>query len=322
MAGIIRDDEGGVFATSACSEYLRFIQSTRKIPRNATHPTVLRKVFSKSSQSAGRRALQTNGACEVQQLTVQRHRNRVLMVSSSVPWVMISRVRRTGQTDHVHDENGDPHCVTQPAPLRNEETKNDIGANHQCKSRVHLLSHKIQQVDLLCPLFMSDAKRTSTGSDTITPREISAASKPRCMLACVATTGGAWMQRCYRRERKPSSVYVIPQVLPHNLYERQHQSADNVLEKARADRHANAVTRIPQRTLTAEMSKASVSFAPVRKALRPRWSRRATCTSPGDHCCLWRRTRRLMCPRHVDRTRQEREATMPQDVWPWNTTNC
>ena len=203
MAGIIRDDEGGVFATSACSEYLRFIQSTRKIHRNATRPTVLRRVLSKSSQSAGRRALQTNGACEVQELTVQRHRNRVLMVSSSVPWGVISRV----QTDHVRDENGDPHCVTQPSPLRNEETKNDIGANHQCKSRVYLLSHKIQQVELLCPLFMSDAKSTSTGSDTITPRKMSAASEPRCMLACVATTGGAWMLRCFRRERKPSSVF-------------------------------------------------------------------------------------------------------------------
>ena len=33
MAGKIRDDEGGVFATSASSEYFRFIQSRRKTPR-------------------------------------------------------------------------------------------------------------------------------------------------------------------------------------------------------------------------------------------------------------------------------------------------
>ena len=76
---------------------------------------------------------------------------------------------------------------------------------------------------ICCPLFMSGAKRTSTGSDTITPGKIATTSKPQCMLACVATTGGAWMMRCYRRERKPSSVHVIPHVLPHNLYERQHQ---------------------------------------------------------------------------------------------------
>ena len=63
-----------------------------------------------------------------------------------------------------------------------------------------------------------------------------AASNPRYMLACVATTGGAWVLRCYRRERKPSSVYVIPHVLQHTLYERQHQwskqsTAGNVLRR-------------------------------------------------------------------------------------------
>ena len=67
-----------------------------------------------------------------------------------------------------------------------------------------------------------------------------AASNPRYMLACVATTGGAWVLRCYRRERKPSSVYVIPHVLLHTLYGRQHQwskqsTAGNVLNSDRRD---------------------------------------------------------------------------------------
>ena len=101
-------------------------------------PTVFRQVFSKSS----RRALQTNVAFEVFQVTLQKHRSRVFMVSSSVHW-------RTGQPDHGRDENGDPRCVTHPSPLRDEETKNGIGANHLCNSRENLLSHKIQQDNLL-----------------------------------------------------------------------------------------------------------------------------------------------------------------------------
>ena len=71
MGRLTRDDETGVFATSVCSEYFRFIQSARKIPRNATRPTVFKEVFSKSPQSAGRRTLQTNGAYEVGQLTLK-----------------------------------------------------------------------------------------------------------------------------------------------------------------------------------------------------------------------------------------------------------
>ena len=57
-------------------EYFRFIQSTRKLLRKATHPTVFRKVFSKSSQSSGLRALQTKGAYVVSQMTFQRQHSR------------------------------------------------------------------------------------------------------------------------------------------------------------------------------------------------------------------------------------------------------